>query len=342
MIKVNVRGYVIPLGSQQSAGDLGPDFSLDEGSLTIRFGPDVRFGAERNFHPGNAHRTAPANGESYPEDPLTRFSDPQVRLREMDRVGIDVMGVTLHPMLYGYSLDGETAWKHASQQNSALAEYCDADRSRLFFMATLPMQDLPSAEAELERAASTLGAKGVHIGAELPGFDFDDWRINGIWERCCAYDLPVLIHPSASRDAHFGRWWAILGHLFQETVAFSTFVTADVLDRFPTLKIIFTHGGGFLPYQFGRFERMVSGYGLTSRERPRDYLKNIYFDCHIQDILARRFLIDWAGADHILVGDDYGMEPEDDFRLLAELCLDSEAEEKIAGGNAVGLFHLDV
>jgi aminocarboxymuconate-semialdehyde decarboxylase len=346
-VRVDVHSHVMPLESQRSAGNLGPFLSASKDGITLRFGDLARVGAERNHHSGLSPHAARTAGEGGRTDldgqaALRRFSDPTVRLKEMDENNIDAMVVTVSPLLYGYFLTGSTAGQHAHVQNSALAQYCDGNRARLFFSATLPVQNVPAAVRELEFAVEILGAKAINLGAGLDGRSFADRELDPIWARCADYQVPVFIHPSPIDGDQAVGLQAILGHTYQQTVAFATLLLGGVLDRYPTLKFLLTHGGGYLPYQFGRVERMAKGYGhCTSKGPLRDYLPNFYFDTLVQDAKARRFLIDWAGADHVLVGDEYGQEPDDGFQFVAELNLPLADVTLITGANATKLFRLD-
>ncbi|HVX22597.1 MAG TPA: amidohydrolase family protein [Acidimicrobiales bacterium] len=342
-MNVNVHSHVMTVESQYSAGDIGPTFTTDDNGFHLKFGPFERVGLKSVDMIENAKKVGM---EQAAADWYRRFSDPTLRLAEMDEKGIDILGVTMSPIVYGYFLDDETGRRHARVQNEGLATYCQADPARLFFMATLPMQDPAGSAAEVDYAVGELGAKAINIaGSLLGGRELDDPALDAIWERVAAHDVPIFIHPSlhsSENETAFTKWAPILGYPYQETVAFTTILLGGILDRFPGLNFYITHGGGFAPYQFGRVERMADAYGYNHAERPlRDYLSNFYFDVLIHDVKARRFLVDWAGPDQVIVGDNYdGIDSATGFAFLDELGLPAGAREKIAGGNAVELFHL--
>jgi aminocarboxymuconate-semialdehyde decarboxylase len=343
-LNVNVHSHVMPLASQCSAGDIGPHFTTGEDGFTLKFGPVERVGLKSVDMRQRAKSIGMAAAA---REWLAGFSDPEVRLTDMDKRGIDILGVTMSPIVYGYFLDPELGKKHARAQNIALGGYCDANRKRLFFMATLPLQDIAAAADEVDFAVGELDAKGINIaGSLLAGRELDNPEFDAIWSRCVKHDVPVFIHPSLQQSegqTAVDKWAPILGYPYQETVAIATLLLGGVFDRFPTLKFYITHGGGFAPYQFGRVEQMAGAYGYNHSKRPlREYLPNFYFDVLIHDVRARKFLVDWAGVDQVIVGDNYdGIDSANGFQMLDELGLVASDAEKIASGNALKLFHLD-
>jgi aminocarboxymuconate-semialdehyde decarboxylase len=344
-VRINVHSHVMPLGSDNSAGDAGPTFTTDGNGLNIRFANFDRIGLKSVDMLAQAETIGM---ESAARNWLESLRIPELRLGDMDRKGIDILGVTMSPIMYGYFLDAQIGKAHAHQQNISLAKYCDANRDRLFFMATLPMQDVKAAAAEVDFAVGELGAKGINIaGSLLGGHELDSPELDTIWERVQHNDVPIFIHPSlhtSSGDTASEKWSPILGYPFQETLAFATILVGGVLDRFPGLKFYITHGGGFAPYQFGRIERMAPAYGFNRSARPlREYLPNFFFDLLIHDPLARRFLVEWASPAQCIIGDNYdGVDSADGFAFLDELKLPDRDAEAISGENAAALFHLSL
>ena len=286
------------------------------------------------------------------DDWLAKVNDPRVRLREMDAKGIDIMGVTTSPLFYLYAIEPEIAVPYARITNDALAKYCAADPSRLFVMATLPMQDIAEAREELIRCVRDVGVRGINLGTtDFGGRQLDDEALFPIWEECERLEIPVCIHPAISAlsepfnikpEVYKYQISLILEYVFQESVAYAMLVYGGVFDHFPNLKVYITHGGGMIPYQFGRIEALSTINGSKAKRPIREYLDNFVFDIHIQDPKARRFLVDWMGADRLMVGDNYaGLDSTEGLQLLKEMNLPKDQEEKIAGLNAIRLFKLD-
>jgi aminocarboxymuconate-semialdehyde decarboxylase len=125
-------------------------------------------------------------------------------------------------------------------------------------------------------------------------------------------------------------------------MAAANLILSGALDEVPNLNVCISHGGGFLPYQFGRIEAFSQLNPETKAKKPlRDYLRQIYFDNLVHETSARRFLVDWMGADNVVVGDNYaGLDSADGFALLDELNLPPDQATAIAGGNAARIMRL--
>lgn len=276
-----------------------------------------------------------------------RMSNAAARLTDMDTKGIDVMGVSVSPLNYLYWAPTDIGIQFSRLQNDAMAKFCAVDPTRLFFFATVPLQDLSESVSELDRAVRTLGARGLNLGQTnvALGKYPDDAHFHPLYEKAESLGVPIFMHPyppgiQAGASDNQLDWMA--GYVHQSTVAAASMLLGGTFDLFPKLKLILPHGGGALPYQFGRFEYAASRMrGSKAKRSLYDYLENIYFDCLIHDRRGRRFLVEFAGADQVLVGDNYlGWDAVDGFAMVKELRLAEAEQDKILGGNALKLFRL--
>jgi aminocarboxymuconate-semialdehyde decarboxylase len=276
-----------------------------------------------------------------------RFTDGNARLADMDERGTDVMGVTISPMNYLYWAPNEIGDAFSRLQNDGMQRFCSPDPKRLFFFATIPIQDIDAAVKELDRAVNELGARGVNLGQTdiSIGKMADDEYLFPIYEKAQELDIPIFVHPfppgmATGQKENLLDWMA--GYVHQSTVTAASMLMGGVFDVFPNLKILLPHGGGALPYQFGRFEYAARRMrGVKAKRNLREYLGNLYFDCLVHDPKARRFLVDFAGADNVVVGDNYlGWDAMDGFAMVDELGLSEADRNKIVGENAIALFKL--
>jgi aminocarboxymuconate-semialdehyde decarboxylase len=271
----------------------------------------------------------------------------------MDEKGIDMIGVTISPLFYLYAGEPDIATPFALAQNDALARYCAAAPSRLFFMPTLPLQDMDASLEEVARAVTELGGKAINIGAHnVAGRELDDEYFYPLWGKCEELDIPVMLHPEPSGFIQGARALTaaeyLLDYCYQDTLAPLTMMVGGVFDHFPRLKVYCTHGGGFLPFQWRRFEIFTEdkiGSGrmgtIKMKKALRDYLPNLYLDLLIHDLPARQLAIDLVGADNVIVGDNFdGADSADGFQFVEELCLSKNDEAKIMGENAKQLLKL--
>jgi aminocarboxymuconate-semialdehyde decarboxylase len=336
-MNIDIHSHLLLQDTMGAAGRYGPSIEEeDDKSLTLVVGD---------------YRCRSKPGVRFLEDP--RFTDTAARLKDMDEKGIDAMGVTVSPLLYLYWAEPDIGIQFSQAQNDAMARFCHGAPGRLFFFATLPIQDLEASLEEIDRAAS-IGARGVNLGQSdvAIGRTLDDETLWPLYERMEALGLPLFIHPyppgmetaeaaaMAAEDKYELSW--MTGYVHQATVAGATLMFGGVFDVFPGLKVILSHGGGALPYQWGRLEFASRKVGAVRAAKPLDaYRENLYFDCLIHELSARRFLVEFAGADHVLVGDNYiGWDAVDGVEFVRELQLDPVDEAKILGGNAKALFRL--
>jgi aminocarboxymuconate-semialdehyde decarboxylase len=339
MMKIDVHGHAIFHEAIGKAGKWGPDYVKGEdGRWKLVIGPyEVKL---------------PPQPEGIPFDPLEdirRNWDPKAIVGKLDAAGVDMAALTISPLLYLYWAEPEIAIPFCKLQNDLMARDTASNPDRLFFLASLPMQDTEASVAEVKRAVS-LGAKGFNLGTDnFGGRSFHDEALWPILEEIERQDLPIFIHPYPSPMASgkpdmFNLSW-VLGYCFSESVAFADMVLGGVFDAFPSLKVYVTHGGGMTPYQLGRVEqaRTTGQPGVRAKRSIYDYIGNFYFDILVHDIKARNFLFDVWGEDNLVVGSNRGgWDWADGFKLLGEMNLPEPAYEKIAWKNAAKLFKLNV
>jgi aminocarboxymuconate-semialdehyde decarboxylase len=340
MTKIDFHTHVLPERVLGGAGSYGPEITIDKSGGKLRVGDVVK-----TINTVEGQRLG-LSQQVIAERFVQQFSDPTVRIAEMDSKGIDAMVVTVHSRTYLYWAESEIAVPFAQLQNESMAEYCAHAPDRLFFLATLPLQDIAASAHEAERAILKLGARGINVGAiNLGGHELDDDSLWPVYECIERLHVPLFIHPYASEfsgaaSSHYSG--GLLDLPYQETVAFTNLIYGGVLDEFPDLKIYLPHGGGFVPYQYGRIETFAGIRKNVKAKRPvGDYLDNFYYDVLIHQRAARQYLVDWAGADHLVVGSNYGGDDSvDGFAFVHELGLPRVDEEKIFWRNAAKLLNI--
>lgn len=329
-MKIDTHAHVILPDTMNKAGKYGPEIVVaPNGLASMRVGPyESRIGGDRGMKATD----------------FAHMGDPKVRIQTLDKLGIDKMGITISPLFYMYWAEDDIRTPFASIQNDALAKYCSEDPSRLFWMATLPLPNIEASVAEIKRAVA-LGAKGVNVGTgDFDGVDLDDEKLWPVYEEIESKNLPLFIHPypltmaSGAEDRYNLSW--IVGYNYQESVAFSHLVLGGVFDAFPKLKVIITHGGGFVPFQAGRIEEARKRQpGVRATKPVSEYQQNVFYEILVHDLPARRFLVDFAGVDQLVVGDNFGgWDQADGFKMLDDLKLSPIEHEKISSGNAARLF----
>jgi aminocarboxymuconate-semialdehyde decarboxylase len=205
------------------------------------------------------------------------------------------------------------------------------------------------ASADLRQAVEDDGMAGLILSTNPPGAgDLADPVLEGLWEAAAGLGVPVVLHPPTDGparalpgSAEFGNTY---GRLVDTTFAVTKLLLSGVLDRHPRLRLVVVHGGGFLPYQSMRLDGghradALSGYRIA-RDRPSDYLRDLFFDTVALRPESVRFLADVAGADHVLLGSDYPfpLGDRDPAGTVRSAGLGDAATAAVLGGNARQLF----
>lgn len=264
--------------------------------------------------------------------------------RAQEAHGIDTVIVSAWNKLTAVAEDAATEAKLSRVVNEELAAVT-AGWPGMYYLATLPMADGARAAEELSRAVEE-GAVGglVTVGPHLGLLDRAD--LDHLWR--CAEQLrtPLLVHPSYFINPARLRGAALsngVGYPFETTLAAASVISAGIVDRFPELVMILAHGGGFLPYQYGRLMAGLTRHGGHQLSRTGlDYLRWFYYDTALFEGPAVRYLLDLVEPTRVLVGTDCPLTMNDvsvvdDPTLLG---LDAEQTALVLGGNARRLFRL--
>lgn len=247
------------------------------------------------------------------------------RLGEMDRFGVEMQLVTPTVGFYQYENDLEVTKRIHQECNDEIHELITEYPDRFLGMGTIPMQDSTSAINEMERVVGDLGFKGVIINDHVAGVTYDDPRFLPFFQ--AAQDLGALLffHQGGAtcvttRIEKYKLPNAV-GNLTERALVFATLVFGGVLDRFPDLKMLLAHGGGYAPYGVARMDKVAGALagnfdgemrppfgpndGFNHEMPPSDYLGRFYYDCCTYNGPVLRFLIDTVGIERVVLGTDY-------------------------------------
>ena len=189
-----------------------------------------------------------------PYGPITRhYFETRPRIAEMDKTRVDMQVLSLCPPMV-YWADPALGIPLARSFNDELAAAVADRPDRLAGLATVPLQDVAEASAELERAVG-LGLKGVAIGSNVNGKDLDHPGFLPFFAKAEALRALVFIHPLDVIGVDRIRSYYLhngLGNPFDTAVAAARLTMGGILDRFPRLQVCLAHAGGALPYLIGR------------------------------------------------------------------------------------------
>jgi aminocarboxymuconate-semialdehyde decarboxylase len=241
-----------------------------------------------------------------------------------------------------------TAVTLARAVNDAFAREVKA-RKRFAALATLPLNDPVASVTELGRAMTELGLPGAMVFSNVNGTPLADPAYEPLWKKADELDAVIYIHPAHPASVQgMEEYWltALVGFLFDTTLAAAHLVFAGVPERYPRIKWALTHLGGALPYLAERCDRGFEAFAECRRNisrPPSSYFKQFYYDTVNFDPDAIDFAIKFAGPEHILAGSDYphqiGSIPKM-LDALSRVNVTNAELRMIHGGNAAKLLRL--
>ena len=303
------------------------------------------------------------------KDPLYRgekgsmtISDDEIRdsieknqLRLQKERGTDLTIFSPRASWMGHHVGNEyTSQYWTEHQNDLIRRVCDLYPQNFAPVAQLPQSpgvDPARSVPEIVRCVEQMGFIGINLnpdpsGGHWNGSSLADRAFYPVYEKMCEYDIPAMVHVSASCNDCFHTTGS--HYLGADTTGFQQLVMSDVFKDFPQLKIIIPHGGGAVPYHWGRFRGLMQDQGYQPLEISA--LKNIYFDTCVYHQKGIDLLLDIIPVENILfasemIGAVRGIDPEtghyfDDTKRYIDNNTRLSAAEKnmIFEGNARRVF----
>ena len=278
-----------------------------------------------------------------------KMESVKTRLADMDAMGVDIQVISVSPYQYYYWAAPELGRQVAQMINDEMAEDIAQHPDRLIGLGTIPLQNTEMAITELERCVNELGFKGVEINSQVDGDDLSAPRLEPFWAKVEEMGVVVFIHtagfthPDRLKEHYFLN---LIGHPIEASIAVSHLIFDGVMERHPGLKIVVSHGGGYLPSYAGRMDHAYHARADVREglpHPPTHYLRRFYFDTVVFEPDQLEFLIQKYGADHILLGTDYpyDMGEEDPVGLLQRVDgLSADEFAAVRGRNAANLLNL--
>jgi len=330
-MNIDVHAHYVPSDSLKVAAEIGARHGLkleknERGDLLTREG--------RAFL-----------GQLKPE-----FSDLDLRLSIMDRQGVDMQVLSPASSYFFYWMPATESLEFARWLNDRFAETVAKHPQRFVALASVPIQDAATAAVELDRAITRLGLRGAEIASNINGRYFDDPAFDPFWETAQALDALLFVHPNQVVGADRMNKYQLanlIGNPTDTSLAFAKLIFGGVLERFPRLKFLLAHAGGFLPYTWGRLDRGFQIQDPASRkisQPPSEYVKLLHFDTITHSSMALEYLLTNFGADRVLLGSDYPYDMGDPEPVgsLGAAKINREQMNQVASANACKLLRIGV
>lgn len=237
--------------------------------------------------------------------------DPEVRLTEMDRAGVDMQVISATPVLFAYDRPIEHALDCANLFNDAALELCAQGKGRLKSLCQVPLQNVDAACNELSRCMRA-GHLGVQIGNHVGEKNLDDPSIVTFLHHCADENAAVLVHPwdmlAPQRMPNYMMPWTV-GMPAETQLGIVAMILGGAFDKLPlNLRICFAHGGGSFSFLLGRlqnaWEHHPVAHGICKLP-PREYLNRFFVDSAVFDQRALEFLVGTMGSQRVMLGSDY-------------------------------------
>ena len=299
----------------------------------------------------NSSVDPPVKGAPEHYIPTSDKAAVQLRLDAMDAMGIDMEVLSVNPYWYGKERDMSAEVVRIN--NMRLSELCAAYPKRFSAFAALALHHPDLAVQQLEAAMKMPGIRGAAIGGSVQGTDFSDPKFHPVWAKAEELGAVLFIHPQSTPQlaARFkGNGWLsnTIGNPLDTTIALQHLIFEGTLDKYPGLKVLAAHGGGYLGSYAPRSDHscFVSPSNcnpeIVLKKKPTEYLNQLYFDALVFTPEALRHLVAQVGASQVMLGTDHPIPWEEHpvEHVLATTTLSPAQRAAILGGNAARLLRI--
>ncbi|MEM9532421.1 MAG: amidohydrolase family protein [Pseudomonadota bacterium] len=316
------------------------------------------------------YTTAPAPHQEYREAQLARLKDPSLpkpapanisddeiresieanQLKLLRERGADLTLFSPRASAMAHHIgDQETSTDWARACNNLIYRVMGLYPENFVGVCQLPqVPGLPvgAAVAELERCVNELGFVGCNFNPDPSGGHWTSPPLTDhywypLFEKMVELDVPGMVHVSASCNACFHATGA--HYINADTTAFMQFIQGDLFADFPNLRIIIPHGGGAVPYHWGRYRGLADM--LKQPELSGHVMKNVFFDTCVYHQPGINLLFEVIDIDNIMFGSEMvgavrGIDPQTGFnfddtrRYVDSLDLSEAQRQQVFEGNA--------
>jgi len=290
-------------------------------------------------------------GDRFFREVMANCWDPQIRIEEYAKSGVQVQVICTIPVLFAYWAKPKDTADIAQFLNDDVARTVQDHPQHYVGLGTLPMQDTELSLLELERCKE-IGLHGIQIGSNINGYNLSEPRFNPIWEACERLGLSIMVHPwDMMGKEMMTKYWLpwLVGMPAETSRAACSMVFSGIFDRYPNLRVMFSHASGAFLATLGRIEHgwrcRPDLVAVDNPNNPRSYVGKFWVDSITHDARLMDYVLELQGADKVVMGSDYPFPLGDlEFGQYLETEMDlSEAQRKaIFHGAALDWLDLDL
>lgn len=251
-------------------------------------------------------------GEKFFREIKENCWDNEIRINEYKEHGVQVQVVCTVPVMFSYWAKPKDTLELSLFLNDHIAEIQNNYPKNVISLATIPMQDSKLAVKELERCKNELKIPGIQIGSNINDLNLNEEQFFPIYEACEALNLAIMVHPwNMMGFDKIQKYWLpwLVGMPAETTRAICSMIFGGVFEKFPKLRVNFSHAGGSF---FGTIGRIEHGFNcrpdlvaIDNNINPREYLGKFWIDSITHDSQMLKYIIDLIGTEKISFGTDY-------------------------------------
>jgi aminocarboxymuconate-semialdehyde decarboxylase len=274
---------------------------------------------------------------------------PEKRIEECDAAGVNVQVLSTVPVMFSYWAEPKDGAEIARFLNDHIADVASEYPLRFIGLGSVPMQDPKLAVRELERC-KTIGLAGVQIGTNVNQLNLGESQFFDFFAACAELGMAVFVHPwdmMGERDMQ--KYWLpwLVGMPAEVSRAICSLIFSGTLEKLPTLRICFAHGGGSFPATLGRidhgFQVRPDLCAVDNPHSPKKYLSRMFFDSLVHDPAVLDFLINLVGPEQVMLGSDYPfpLGEAEPGKLINSMDYDDSIKEMLLSSSALNWLGLE-
>lgn len=272
------------------------------------------------------------------------------RLSDFEAMGLQLQAISPMPELLSYWLSPADGAQLVRFLNEQIAAMVHESGGQLVGLGAVPLQDLTLAIKELHYIKHTLGLRGVEVGSNINGVVVGDPRLDPFFEACVALEMPVFVH--ALRPAGMDRLVGpaplqqILAYPTDVGLAAASVLTGNLLERYPTLRIAFSHGGGTLAMLLPRLQQAMTVFPALKESvhiSPTEQARKLYYDTLVFDTPTLQHLVQTFGSSQLMIGTDYPFNFHDKrpVQRIMDAGFDEQTMAQLTHANAKRFLGID-